>query len=371
MTKYIFSTVLALALMSGPALAQTTLSGDHVVTGKLTADKICSGAPCDDVESFGSFDAKIKSSFPYLSFEDSSGTSTRDWSIKANDFDDEFFAIRDETANRSVVQIGPDAPSNSIFLDSSGNLGLGTSMPSSDLHIVSSVSPGINLEQTFDGSYKWLMVASDIAFRIRDVTESNTPFVIQARAPEDAIFVDRTGSVGFGTNDPSGALELSTSDNFNYFRITAEGAAVDSVDVVYTNGPLGKGELRYNIVDGDGPEMKLDGDGKLTIVGQLVTAGSCSVGCDAVFGEDYALKSIEEHQAQMWANGYLPNVGPTPEDGPFNVSDKMGRMLNELEHAHIYIGQLHQQAAQDRRHIAELRRDVATLQKALGAQMPD
>ncbi|MFK7938878.1 MAG: hypothetical protein AB8B82_05835 [Roseovarius sp.] len=35
----------------------------------------------------------------------------------------------------------------------------------------------------------------------------------------------------------------------------------------------------------------------------------------------------------------MPNVGPTAEDGPFNVNDKMGRMLNELEHAHIFIGQ--------------------------------
>jgi len=56
-----------------------------------------------------------------------------------------------------------------------------------------------------------------------------------------------------------------------------------------------------------------------------------------VFDEDYALLSLQEHTDAMWAQGYLPNVGPTVEGDPFNVSDKLGRVLNELEHAHIYI----------------------------------
>ena len=34
-------------------------------------------------------------------------------------------------------------------------------------------------------------------------------------------------------------------------------------------------------------------------------------------------------------------VGPTPEEGPVIISQKVGGLLNELEHAHIYIEQLH------------------------------
>ena len=83
----------------------------------------------------------------------------------------------------------------------------------------------------------------------------------------------------------------------------------------------------------------MSNNGDLAITGELTTAGSCAAGCDRVFDADYDLPSIAEHQSAMWTNGYLPNVGPTPEDGPFNVSDKMGRMLNELEHAYIFIGQ--------------------------------
>jgi hypothetical protein len=59
-----------------------------------------------------------------------------------------------------------------------------------------------------------------------------------------------------------------------------------------------------------------------------------------VFGADYDLPSIEEHAAAMFANSYLPQVGPTVPHAPMNVSEKVGDMLNELEKAHIYIAQL-------------------------------
>jgi len=87
-------------------------------------------------------------------------------------------------------------------------------------------------------------------------------------------------------------------------------------------------------------EMRILPGGDVVIAGELTTAGDCSVGCDRVFSADYQIPSIAQRAELMWANGYLPNVGPTTENGPFKVSDKLGRMLNELEHAHIYIAQL-------------------------------
>ena len=78
---------------------------------------------------------------------------------------------------------------------------------------------------------------------------------------------------------------------------------------------------------------------EVDINGTLVTNGSCSVGCDAVFEADYDLPSIAEHTEAMWSLGYLPNVGPTRDGMKIDVADKLGRVLNELEHAHIYIAQ--------------------------------
>ncbi|MEZ5714070.1 MAG: hypothetical protein R3D85_02175 [Paracoccaceae bacterium] len=95
--------------------------------------------------------------------------------------------------------------------------------------------------------------------------------------------------------------------------------------------------------------------GNAILTGTLTTGGTtCGGGCDAVFEPDYPLPSIADHAAQMRALGYLPNVGPTPEGAPFDLTDKLGRMLNELEHAHLYIAQ------QDAR-IARLEAQLATV----------
>ena len=117
-----------------------------------------------------------------------------------------------------------------------------------------------------------------------------------------------------------------------------------------TTAPGGPGEI----------EMILTPAGDMTIKGSLTTGGgTCGGGCDAVFSADYDLPTIAEHQAQMWAAGHLPNVGPTVENAPINVSDKLGRMLNELEHAHIYIGQLHDRLSENETEKADLRAIIA------------
>jgi hypothetical protein len=107
-------------------------------------------------------------------------------------------------------------------------------------------------------------------------------------------------------------------------------------------------------------ELVLDPNGNLIIGGEIVTAGSCSGGCDLVFHEDYKLESIEDHAAQMWANSHLPGVGPTKEGEPFNLTRKTAGVLNELEKAHIYIAQLHARLKSKERQIEEV---MARLEK--------
>jgi len=91
--------------------------------------------------------------------------------------------------------------------------------------------------------------------------------------------------------------------------------------------------------------MVLNTSGDMTLGGALTTAtgNTCDVGCDRVFTPEYDLPTIEEHAEEMFANGYLPVVGPTPEDAPtININQKLGGMLNELEKAHIYIADLNE-----------------------------
>ena len=115
-----------------------------------------------------------------------------------------------------------------------------------------------------------------------------------------------------------------------------------NVAIAHEGGVAGEGNLGSM-----GGHTVLDSSGNLTILGSIFTAGgTCGGGCDYVFNPEYDLPSIEEHAASMWELGHLPAVGPTQEGAPFNLSDKTGRMLNELEKAHIYIEQLHQRLKQ-------------------------
>ncbi|MEQ8923737.1 MAG: hypothetical protein RIE60_23305, partial [Roseovarius sp.] len=264
------------------------------------------------------------------------------------------FIISDLTAGTRPFWLLGDAPDNSLYVDHRGYLGLGTSMPQADLHITNKIlgQAFIRLEESFGPPHSWDVIASSSGFLVSDVTGGTTPVIVIAGAPDQSLYIAADGNVGLGTSAPDAPLEVSNDGTFSYFRITAQQAATNqSVDVTFTQGPLGNGEMRYNIVDGDGPEMRLNADGDMRIDGTLTTGGpSCDSGCDAVFDAAFERLSVTDHAALMWENGHLPAVGPTLPGALMNVSEKMGGMLNELEHAHIYIETLHREnAAQEAR----------------------
>lgn len=294
---------------------------------------------------------KIKDLAPALLFEDvfqSENSPDRDWMLGAGDFNasikDAFF-LRDIDEGTDPVRIVGGAPNDALFVDATGRIGLGTSMPQESLHIVGGAGTGIRIEGTRNTPGNAIFEASvgNFGFFLADLDAVTFPFGVANAAPSNAMIIAETGNVGLGTFTPSAPLELSSDAAFNFFRITATGAAVnDSVDITFTGGPLGTGQLRYNIVDDDGQEMSLDADGNMVIAGTLTTAGAtCAAGCDRVFDADYALPSIQDHAAEMLAKGHLPAIGPTVPHAPINLSERQGNIVNSLEHAHLYIHELH------------------------------
>ena len=175
--------------------------------------------------------------------------------------------------------------------------------------------------------------------------------------------------VGIGTATPVSNLHVMGDDalypqlfllenigsDFAGFRFATTGGAIDF-------NKAGGNTFRLNMVDGDSWELQLDPSGNLTIKGQIITAGSCSGGCDRVFSSNYGLPTIEEHAAAMWSLSHLPAVGATTEGQPFNLSDKTERILNELEVAHIFIDQLNSELNQKETRIADLEERLARLE---------
>ncbi|MEQ9676206.1 MAG: hypothetical protein RLO10_17285 [Roseovarius indicus] len=362
----ILPAILMAGLLPTPALTQTLLNGDHSIAGDL-----CVGGRCTDNESLPTGPLHLKQDMLSIRAYDTSdliGFASNDWVLRFNESGQggqSFFAVHDETAGLTPFRVDAGAPENALRVDATGNIGIGTGLPLVNLHIYDSDGAGILME---DNAWQWFVTGTQDAFVLFEPQSPAIPFQIRSGAPDAAIHVAANGNVGLGTHAPGAPLEVVNNSTFSYFRLTARQAAVNrSVDVTFTGGPLGTGELRYNIVDGDGPEMKLNADGDIEIGGTLTTAGSCSVGCDAVFKDAYDLPSIEDHHARTLALGHLPNVGPTRDGEPWDVTDKMGRMLNELEHAHLFIAGQQQQITRQQEELAAQRAELDETRAALAA----
>lgn len=333
----------------GVTLSNAAVADDVFIANVIMKRDLCVGSTnCLDGETFSNEDIKIKSVTPQILFNDTSSSSQDDWRVGAGSGD---FFIKNDSTQNDIIYLDENAPNNAVFVSSSGNLGLGTTLPTENLHITDGSTPTIRLERTLSSSpYSWRILTDNSGIAIRDDTAGTSPFIIQSEAPTSAFYMLASGDVGLGTSTPDAPLEVSTDDSFSFFRITATGATVnESVDITFTAGPLGSGQLRYNIVDGDNQEMSLDADGNMVLDGTLTTAGpTCAGGCDRVFEDGYALPGIKDHAAAMFTSGHLPAVGPTLPGQPINMTEKVANILNELEHAHIYIDQLHSTVENER-----------------------
>ena len=371
-------------LLAQPAAAQVLeASSDATIR-----DRLCLGGECADdptpefVAGSSTASLEIKDFRSRIDFVDTSTDvfPNTNWAIQLNEPDlsiasggTEYFAIHDTSAGTVPFLVRGNAPTNALYVAESGLVGLQTSMPQSNLHIVDADILGearIRLEETTGTPYSWDLRGNSAGFYLFDDITNRLPFQVRPGAPDSSIDIASSGNVGIGTNTPDAPLEVSNDDTFSFFRITAADAPTNqSVDVVFTQGPLGTGEFRYNIVDGDGPEMRLNADGDVTLTGTLTTGGpTCDSGCDAVFDAEFPRLSLSDHATLMWENGHLPAVGPTLPNAPMNVSEKMGGILNELEHAHIYIEELHATTAAQEDRLARQAEQLAAQGAALARQ---
>lgn len=217
-----------------------------------------------------------------LEQDNSSGWTPQTWDLAGNESN---FFVRDVT-NGSLLpfKIKPSAPTNSLFVDTDGDIGLGTASPDAELDIEGNGSPGLRLSNTgtAGGSWDLFMNSNTGRMNLRDNSTSNIPVKI----------------------------EDGSNDNLLRIGIDTAGASVSN---------------------------------QVSIDGNLVVTGTITP--DYVFDTDYQLESIEEHSAYMWKYKHLPAVGAgvKGENGKYliNVAKRSQGVLEELEKAHIYIEQLH------------------------------
>jgi hypothetical protein len=107
------------------------------------------------------------------------------------------FSIDDIDGGRTPMTIEANAPSDSLYVDDGGRLGLGTSIPVVKVHPVTGNTPTMRLEQNSSSGFTaqtWDVAGNEANFFIRDATNGSTlPFRIQPGSASDSLYVKPTG----------------------------------------------------------------------------------------------------------------------------------------------------------------------------------
>lgn len=396
-----FSTPRIAAIVTCVGLLPSLATAQNVITQNTTIrDALCVGASCLNAETFGT-DAILLSNFNNgINIKDTSAATfpSNDWRLVFNDSTEiatggeDYFALEDVTGGTVPFRINAGAPATSFHLNSDGNIGLGTSMPIEDLHIEGGFQAGLrmNAALTPGGLRSFQMTVNDAGFSVFNSGTGQTPFLIHPNAtnfmfhilPTEVVVNDggsttdfkvrsngggtllftdaSTNNVGIGTANPGAPLTVSTPDTFAFFRIEALGASPNtSADMTYTGGPNGNGEFRINVVDGDGPEMRVDAEGfVIATTGFKVGSDTLNVP-DYVFAPGYDLRPLSEVAMFVAENSHLPDVPSAADiaaDG-LDMTDMQLTLLKKVEELTLYT-----LAQEDR--IAELEATLSALTTA-------
>jgi hypothetical protein len=220
--------VATLAARAAVRFFDQVIPDDLIVQGSA-----CVGFDCVNNESFGFDTIRLKENSTRIKFEDTSVGSfpSNDWQLTANDSASgaaNKFSIEDITGSKVPFTITAGAATNSIFVDSTGRLGLRTSTPVLDIHAATSNTPAMRLEQNNSGGFTaqtWDIAGNEANFFVRDVTGgSRLPFRIRPGAPTSSLDINASGQVGFGTASPTSIIHMNS------------GGATDNVLATFQNG---------------------------------------------------------------------------------------------------------------------------------------
>lgn len=338
---------------------------DQVIADDLIVQgSICSGFDCVNNETFGSDTIRMKENNTRIKFEDTSIGSfpTVDWQLTANDSASgaaSRFSIEDIDNSRVPFTLSAGAASNSIFVDSTGRVGFRTSTPVLDLHINTSNTPALRLDQNNSGGFTaqvWDVAANEANFFVRDVTGgSRLPFRIRPGAPTSAIDISASGDVGMGIASPNAAVDVRRgADPGTAWLTVARGASASP--------PIE--DLR----------MQLDPTGNLYVSGTITQLSSRTSKTNflALAGDEVLARLSE---LPIWTWNYLSadaddrHIGPVAED--FYAAFGFGRSERSLAPADVAgvalaaTQALQQQVAERDQRIAELEARLSRLEAAL------
>jgi hypothetical protein len=167
-------------------------------------------------------------------------------------------------------------------------VGFRTSTPVLDLHVATSNTPALRLEQNNSGGFTaqtWDIAGNEANFFVRDVTGgSRLPFRIRPGAPTSSIDISASGKVGIGTASPTQELTVkSTTANDNVVEVIR---SADS-QVIYRLFQTTNGDGLMSLFNSTaGETFRFTGSGGVNWL-----SGTVGINCNATSGFDFAVKT--------------------------------------------------------------------------------
>jgi hypothetical protein len=391
---------------NGEVQTQSKKKGGGTVTIQdvVTADDViiqgsaCIGLDCVNNESFGFDTIRLKENNTRIKFDDTStgaGFPANDWQLTANDSASggaNKFSIEDITGAKVPFTLTAGAPTNSVFVSSTGRVGFRTATPVLDIHVTTGDTPAHRFEQTATSGFTaqtWDIAGNEANFFVRDVTSgSRLPFRIRPGAPTSSIDISASGNVGIGNASPTAPITFAgvTGDKIQLFPSSAGarfGMGIQAGEMQFYV-PSGVQHFSFNTggdlqTSGANELVRIQSGGNVGIgttnpLGKLDVNGSIfqrgvQLFADYVFEPTYTLESIEEHADFMWNNKHLPAVGERRVDEQgheiVEIGARMRGLLEELEKAHIYISTLSERISRKDTEVQKLERQNAELAERL------
>jgi hypothetical protein len=374
--------------------ADQVIPDDLIVQGSF-----CVGFDCVNNESFGFDTIRLKENNTRIKFEDTSvGTfPTNDWQLLANDSasgGSSKFSIEDVTGAKVPFTVTAGASTNSIFVDSTGRVGFRTATPVLDLHVNTSNTPSIRLEQNNSGGFTaqtWDVAGNEANFFVRDVTGgSRLSFRIRPGAPTSSIDISSDGDVGIGTASPDAKLDVEGSNGATKLLVQETSGTTSAREIAelrnnggvvlifedtavgqrWANGTQGANFAMDEQVHA-GTEFVLSNLGNLTISGTLTQGSDRDSKTDIVaVSPEEVLTRLSSLPIATWRyKGDDPNarhLGPMAQDfaALFGLGndDKRIAPLDVAGVSLAAVQALHKQVNEKDAEIADLKQRLAALE---------
>jgi len=292
------------------------------ITGTINEDQYvigsqCIGTDCSNPETWGYDVVRLKENNLRLHFDDTSSTSSfpaNDWRMVINDTADggaDYFAIEDATAGENVFTIEAGAPENSLYVEDYGRIGLKTSTPAVELHIVDGDSPAVRLEQDTSSGWtaqSWDVVGNESNFFIRDVTNSSKlPFRIQPGTPSSTLCLKSDGKVGIGTWSPAYKVDVQTTGENCVLVVNRTDGASNYINATATYANFGSvNNFPTRIAVNSIWRARFNTDNSLT----MANGASCTVGGVWTNASSISLKENIQDLSTQEAVETLNNLNP-------------------------------------------------------------